>query len=282
VIQLLTAKESSLRVLDVDFHDEPRMKEELHDSLWVDVSHPQPHEEQTVERILGLDLPSIEDMEEIFESSRLFTEGGALYLSAWVLNFDSAIPVNSTVSFIINEKHFVTIRYSDHHAFRIFQGTRKRIAPRKFLSTSHAMVELLEALVGHVASNLRMIEQDLNSLSVQIFAEQKAQKGAKVDLKKIVQRLGKRNSLVASLAESLVSFSTLIPFFMKNGAAWIKPELMDRLQTLVTDVESLREYANQLAAEVAFLLDSTVGLISIEQNQSMKMLSIVALLVAFI
>ena len=244
--------------------------------------HPEMGEEALIERSLSLNIPSLEEMEEISESSRLFMEGNVLYLSAWVLNFDSAIPVNSSVSFVITPKNFVTIRYSDHHAFRIFNNTRKRLQPRRFTTTACALTELLEAIVGHIASNLRMIEQDLNGLSVQIFSEQKAQRGKKVNLKSIVQKLGKRNSLVASLAESLVSFSTLIPYFTKNASTWIQPDLADRLKTLKQDVKSLQEYGNQLSSEIAFLLDSTVGLISIDQNQSMKMLSIAAVLVAFI
>ncbi len=281
MIQLLHLKETALKKIENLEGDE--LVNALQSSLWVDLMHPTPEEEKIVEKCLGLNIPSAEEMEEISESSRLFIEDDVVYMSAWVLNFDSAIPVNSSVTFMVTSKHFVTIRYSDHHAFRIFNNARKRLQPRKFRTTVCALTELLEAMVGHVASNLRLIEQDLNSLSVQIFAEQRSHRGKqKVNLKAIVQRLGKRNSLVASLGESLVSFSTVIPFFVKNAAPIIQPDLADRLQTLKQDVKSLKDYSGQLSAEVAFLLDSTVGLINIEQNQSMKMLSIAAVLVAFI
>jgi magnesium transporter len=132
---------------------------------------------------------------------------------------------------------------------------------------------------------LRLIEQDLNSLSLQIFAEQKAQrKAVKANggLKQVVQRLGKRSSLVASLRESSMSLSTLIPFLMENSCDWIRTELRARLTTLQQDINSLRQYDSQLSAEINFLLDSTVGLINIEQNQSIKVLSVAAVLVAFI
>ena len=55
-----------------------------------------------------------------------------------------------------------------------------------------------------------------------------------------------------------------------------------RLRTLERDINSLREYDGQLSAEINFLLDSTVGLISIDQNQTMKILSVAALILAFI
>jgi magnesium transporter len=54
------------------------------------------------------------------------------------------------------------------------------------------------------------------------------------------------------------------------------------LKTVEQDIVSLRQYDAELSSEVSFLLDSTVGLINFEQNQSMKVLSVAAVLVAFI
>jgi Mg2+ and Co2+ transporter CorA len=71
-------------------------------------------------------------------------------------------------------------------------------------------VELIEAVVGQVASTLRLVEQDLNSLSVEIFSEQHTQRKQvkKLGLKRMVQRLGKQNSLIACLRESSVSLAS--------------------------------------------------------------------------
>jgi magnesium transporter len=283
MIQVLPPGENSLK--PVDWGDLPSATTLLNQAIWIDLFNPSNEEEEFTESILKLNIPTREEMHEIEESSRLFEEDGALYLSCWMLSYDSAIPLNTSVSFVITPKHFISLRYSDHHAFRIFQNSRKqRIQSRKFRTPDDAFVELLEAVVGHIASTLRLIEQDLNTLSVEIFAEQKEQqrKSKSTGLKKIVQRIGKRNSLVASLRESSISISTLSPFFVTNACDWLQPDLTPRLRTLERDIRSLREYDTQLSAEINFLLDSTVGLISIEQNQAMKVLSVAAVLVAFI
>ena len=59
-----------------------------------------------------------------------------------------------------------------------------------------------------------MVEQDLNSLSVEIFAEQHTQRKQvkKLGLKRMVQRLGKQNSLIASLRETSVSLAALTSY----------------------------------------------------------------------
>src|SRR5271170_5092153 len=157
-------------------------------------------------------------MTEISESSRLFVEGDALYMSCWLLCYETAIPQNASVAFIITPKHFISIRYSDHHAFRIFRTPQRGIQHHRFRSADGALLEVLEAAVGHIASTLRLIEQDLNNLSLVIFGEQKKQKAgtSNLGLKRIVQRLGKRNSLVANLRESAVSLSALTPFLIEN------------------------------------------------------------------
>jgi hypothetical protein len=74
-----------------------------------------------------------------------------------------------------------------------------------------ALVELIEAVVGQIASTLRSVEQDLNSLSVEIFGEQHTQRKQvkKLGLKRMVQRLRKQNSLIACLREGSVSLAAL-------------------------------------------------------------------------
>jgi magnesium transporter len=185
---------------------------------------------------------------------------------------------------VITEKQFVSIRYLDHHAFRIFRNVGSRLQSRRFKHSNDALVELIEAVVGQIASMLRVIEQDLNSLSVEIFAEQHSHRKQvkKLGLKRMVQRLGKQNSLIASLRESSVSLAALASYFLEHGKGQLQPGVTARLKTIEQDIGSLRQYDAELSSEVGFLLDSTVGLINFEQNQSMKMLSVAALLVAFI
>jgi magnesium transporter len=87
---------------------------------------------------------------------------------------------------------------------------------------------------------------------------------------------------VSNLRESSVSLSTIAPFFATNAEAWLAPDMHSRLTTLKRDIKSLDEYNVQLSSEIAFLLDSTVGLINFEQNQMMKWLGAAALVVAFV
>jgi magnesium transporter len=128
-----------------------------------------------------------------------------------------------------------------------------------------------------------LVDQDLNALSIEIFAEQRSQRQRKsLGLKRVVQRLGKRSSMIANLRESSVSLSSLLSYFVVHAKNRLQADVAARLKTLDRDIRSLREYDAQLSAEVNFLLDSTVGLINFEQNQTMKLLGVAALIVSLI
>jgi len=256
----------------------------LKQALWIDLLFPTTDEENFIEAQLGLNIPTKEKMHEIEQSSRLFTVGDQLYMACWLLSYESPIPENTSVTFVLSGQHFVSVRYSDHHAFRIFSTRSNSPQERKFCTPDDVLTELFDAMVNHIASTLRNLEQSLNSLSIEIFTEPKAEDAAKREsnLRSVVQRIGKRNSMVSSLRESAVSIQSIAPFITSSAPGRISAENMSKLALLERDVQSLRDYDAQLSSELGFLLDSTVGLISIQQNQSMKILSIAALVLAFI
>jgi magnesium transporter len=280
VIQTLKKGGSTLSPLP----PEDLTAENLREALWIDLMDATDDEHLFVEKTLDINIPSKEEMLEIEESSRLFKDDGELFMSCWLLCYDTPIPINASVTLMVSKDKFLSIRHTDHHAFRVFAHTRQRKHIRRFRDPGDVFAELVDAMTSHIAFTLRLVEQDLNNLSVEIFAEQAGQlkKTKQVGLKKVVKRLGKRNSLVANLRESSVSLSSIVPYFGANAESWISVDTASQIATLKRDIKSLSEYNNQLTAEIAFLLDSTVGLINFEQNQMMKYLGAAALLVAFI
>ena len=131
------------------------------------------------------------------------------------------------MTFVVNRKHLVSVRYSDHHPFRLFSSPRKRIQPHVFNAVNDVFIELLDVTVGHIASTLRNVEQSLNAISLEVFAdqdgEQRLTRQSTGALKRVVQRLGKRNSLVASLRENTMSIQNIVPFFTAEACERLTP-----------------------------------------------------------
>jgi magnesium transporter len=136
-------------------------------------------------------------------------------------------------------------------------------------------------IVARIADTLQNIETDLRGVSRDIFAvdPNRADGGkAKCDLNEVIKLLGRRNALVANLRECLVSIARMLQYFLNNAATWMKGELAAQFRSVARDVKSLDDYTNQQTQEMAFLLDSTLGLISIQQNQIIKIFTVASVL----
>ena len=52
------------------------------DAVWIDLVEPTANEESKVEGVLGIDIPTREELAEIEASSRLYQEDGAVFMTA--------------------------------------------------------------------------------------------------------------------------------------------------------------------------------------------------------
>ena len=84
------------------------------EALWLDLLEPTQDEEKLVERELGIDVPTREEMKEIETSNRLYEDNGALYMTTTVAaQLDTDRPVATAVTFIYTGSRLVTNRYLD-------------------------------------------------------------------------------------------------------------------------------------------------------------------------
>jgi magnesium transporter len=77
--------------------------------------------------------------------------------------------------------------------------------------------------------------------------------------------------------ESLVSIGRLL-LFLANEAdvtRWAK-EMRAQLKGMQRDVQSLSDHATYLSNKITFVLDATLGMVSLEQNNIIKIFSVAA------
>lgn len=93
-----------------------------------------------------------------------------------------------------------------------------------------------------------------------------------------MQQMGVNGDLNTKARESLVTFNRLITFFNQTANARIDAEGQLRLASLSKDIASLSDHANFVSNKVNFLLDATLGLVNIEQNNIIKIFSVAAVI----
>jgi magnesium transporter len=96
------------------------------------------------------------------------------------------------------------------------------------------------------------------------------------DLRAILRRIGSAGDLASTIRDCLLGINRMVPYMTGLADAWLPREVKPHLETLRQDVISLNDYEVHLTNKVQLLLDATLGLINIEQNNIFKVLTIVS------
>lgn len=248
------------------------------EALWFDLREPTAAEEQQVEQALGIDVPTREEMRELEASNRLYEEDGSLYLTATVVTrLDTDLAESTQVTFILSGACLVTNRYADPLPFQRFIAFAQS-HPAACVSAPLLLAGLLEAFVNRIADVLEKVGADIEAISQRVLTHPRRGRRHGRDFHAELEQIGRGGELVSKARESLVSLSRLLTFLQESGNAHVTPEAQLRLRTVSRDVGALADHASFLGDKVQFLLDATLGMVSIDQNNILKIFSVVTVL----
>jgi magnesium transporter len=174
------------------------------------------------------------------------------------------------------------VRYSDPLPFKTFEQKCAR-KPEEHSTATLLFISLIEQIVQRIADVLEKIATEIDGVAGDVFNEEGAAAGKdtryapRVDLQRVVSKLGRSSALLGKLRESLLSFNRILSFVRRSAEAWLE-EVKGKSKSLERDISSLTEYAEHLAAQIGHLQEATFNLINIEQNRVIKVFSIAAVL----
>ena len=246
-------------------------------AVWIDLVKPTAEEDHAVERLAGIAVPTREDMQEIEISSRLYVENAARYMTATLMyQSETATPKTTAVTFILADHRLVTVRYDEPRPFTLI-GTKlaRQCAPT--VSGESIMMDLLDAVIDRAADILERAGADIDRISHDIFEPEGRRANRSMTYQYIFKRIGRKGDLTSKVRESLVSIGRLVLFLANeaDGLKWPK-EMRQQLKSMQRDVQSLSDHVSYLGNKVTFLLDAMVGVISVEQNNIIKLFSVAA------
>lgn len=271
--------------------------------VWVDCVNPTREEELRVETLLGLQLPTPEEMAEIEVSNRLYEEQtthGPVYTMTATLvgRSDSDIPETGPVTFILAPHHLVTLRYNEYKSFNNFAADWQKHASN-YTTADRALAGLVEHVVERLADLLERVGNETENISTDLFAlkagvksnlkikdrdrekeKEKDKKKRKKPMKprELLNRVGAVGNLDAKVRESLVSLQRLVNFLNEKRTHLFSEEGRSMIHAMRHDIQALCEHSYFLADKITFLLDATLGLINIEQNDIIRIFSIAAVM----
>jgi len=247
--------------------------------IWIDLLQPTLQEERLVEQLIGVEVPTREEMQEIEASSRLYREGDVLFMTAnFLYGADTGEISSAAITFVLTANTLVTLRYATPKAFGVF-AARAAKNPALVATADGVMLGLFEQVVDRLADILERIGADMDRTSQAAFKAAKSKEGAskKEDtLKDALIALGQVGEITARTSDTLLGLSRILAFIAAEKDACIRRENTARVKTLARDVRSLMDHGKFLNDKATFLLDAVLGIINIEQSAIIKTFSVVA------
>jgi len=246
-------------------------------SVWLDLVTPTIGEDKLVERSLGIAVPTREEMQEIEVTSRLYVENGARYMTATLMcQSDTATPKTTAVTFILAGHRLVTVRYDEPRPFTMVDHKLGRLCPTT-VSGESVLMDLLDAVIDRSADILERIGAEMDLVSHDIFEPDEQSRQRSRTYNDILKTIGKKGDLTSKVRESLVSITRVLLYLANEADSmrWAK-ETRSQLKGMQRDVASLSDHATYLSSKIQFLLDAMLGVVSLEQNNIIKIFSVAA------
>ncbi len=242
-------------------------------ALWIDLDTPSPEERAEVERALGITLPSHVRMRALEPSSRLVAAPEYVEMTySGASRYEDG--TNAPVTCILSARRLITLRTAEDgpvDAVRTF-------AARTPEAGAHDLfLILVDATVEFLATHLERLSTDIDRISGEVFHPDPKVHRSRSEVQAVMRRLGRIGTENLRMADALTSSRRLV-LFMDQHRKFIAPDLEDlnAISVLGSDIDALRHLSNALDGKVDFLLNALLGLITLDQNQIMMVMSLIA------
>jgi magnesium transporter len=249
-------------------------------AVWADLCEPEESEIAEVERHFGVKVPGREDLSEIELSSRLRTHEGALMMSAPLIAKHGDVGMLSPTGFILAKDALVTVRFCQMAAFdQVHEQIERSDHP---IGGQEVLVRLLEDIIDRSADRLERVAEELASASHAIFREPqkdapKKRLGRETRrLRALMVSVGRASEQMVKVRHAFLAIGRIANFVLDRCEPKIPDGLHDRLVAVKHDIDSLDEFESSLTGRVQLLIDAATAFISIEQNDVVKVLTVVS------
>ena len=243
---------------------------------WIDLLDPSPADIDAA-RAAGFTLPSRVEMDEIELSSRLYRQNDATYATVVLPAFPETGALElGPVTFVLGDERFVTLRYHDPRPFRTFVD-RSAQSGYGNQNAHGILLGLIEAVIDRIADILEKASSEVDKVSRQVLQRSDPHARPSAPLRTALGTIGLIGDQIGDIRLSLFTLERAFGFIdhglERKGVA---ADIRAGLRTETEDVRSLIEHADFLSQKISVLLDAALGMISMEQNDIIKVFSVAA------
>ncbi len=238
------------------------------DVIWVDLFEPTGEEKRAVEEFLETTLQSRAQAEEIESSSRYSETETSIFANT---NFLIPGPDDynmETVSFIISEGILVTIRQVP---LRTFTDMQRRIcySSKLYPTGYHILVAILESRIDLDADMIELMSKEIAQFSKRVSVGEDVNEEFLLDITQLQE-----NTML--VRENVIDKQRMLSAILKSDK--FPRDVHAKLNVLIKDISSLLNHTNFSFERLEYLQNTVLGLINLDQNKIMKVLTFVSLL----
>ncbi|MEJ8473393.1 magnesium transporter CorA family protein [Roseibium algae] len=247
-------------------------------SVWIDMISPTHEERLAAESFMSAEIPTREEVSSIETSARLYSEPGAVVMTALLpMAARTPDPQLSSVTFILSSKCLVTVRYGDPQS--IILCGRKVQTDTSIAHTGPAVfLTLMEIIIDRAADVMEEASFHYDTLSMHVFEDGISARSGNL-YQGAIKTQGRIGLQVARMHDVCTSLSRLL-LFLENHKKQVSLTEEDVLacKSYGRDIHSIKEHGDGLDNKLSFLLDATIGLVNLEQNQIIKVFSVLSVI----
>jgi magnesium transporter len=233
--------------------------------IWIDLNDVAEEVEDQLEDFLKIYIQEEEEIEEIEISSRYIETADTIVANSKFL-LDNY--TQEAVSFILKNNILVSVRGATLKSFN--ETVKKLFANSKNYTNGYlVLVAILETRVEIDADMIEDTTQEITALSNTLKSDADAEDDVLIAIKNLQEK-------TMSIREAIIDKQRVVSNMLKSNL--FPSELKPKLTIIIKDINSLFEYTRFNFDRLDFLQDTFMGLVNTQQNQIIKIFTILTVI----
>ncbi|MFP4292988.1 MAG: magnesium/cobalt transporter CorA, partial [Cyclobacteriaceae bacterium] len=236
------------------------------DIIWVDLQKPDKEEVKRIEKEFNIEFFTPQEAAEIESTSRYFEDLEGVEANSGFVIAENGTYKTEQVSFIIKRGLLFTLRNADLKSFAETVRKLKTLHKGNVSRGFQIWLLLLENRIDLDADFIENITRVTNVVSGKILKQRSSDE-------EVLLKITELQENTIRIRESIVDKQRLISSLLKS--MYVKDEDKNQLRDLLKDISSLLEHTQFSFERLEYLQNTFLGLVNIEQNQVIKIFTVV-------
>lgn len=241
--------------------------------VWVDLVTPEDEQLAWAREIFGVHLPNPKDLTNQETSARFYVEdNGELHLHSDFLLDREDESRKVAVAFVLYNDTLFSVRTEELPVFRL-QHLRESAQAGYVSEAKDVLLNLFAADVEYSANELEDMYARLEQVGKQVFRSNKTNEEAA----KILTAISVEEDLNGRIRRNVLDTRNALSFLMRRKFLSIAQH--EDVHEILRDIESLDGHTTFLFNKINFQMDATVGFLNVNQNENLKRLTIISVVI---